>query len=46
MNKRLRVWTCGNLQQLIEMTKSKELREIYRKQYISLASRMKKKNAA
>ncbi|WFB60539.1 hypothetical protein [Paenibacillus sp. BR1-192] len=45
MNKRLRILTCGNLQQLIETTKSAQLREIYRRQYVSLASRMKK-NAA
>ncbi|WP_159063494.1 hypothetical protein [Paenibacillus glucanolyticus] len=46
MNKRLRIRSCKNLMELIETTKSSLLREIYRRQYVSLASRMKKKNAA
>ncbi|MCM3494530.1 hypothetical protein M4D52_13900 [Paenibacillus lactis] len=46
MNRRLRIRTCGNLLQLIETTKSQQLREIYRRQYVSLASKLQKKNAA
>ncbi|MFB6473312.1 hypothetical protein ACFCW7_10800 [Paenibacillus glucanolyticus] len=46
MNHRLRIRSCKNLMELIETTKSALLREVYRRQYISLASRLKKKNAA
>lgn len=45
LKRRQRIRTCGNLLQLIEITKSDKLREIYRRQYVSLASRLKK-NAA
>ncbi|MEJ9220686.1 hypothetical protein P4H46_21190 [Paenibacillus glucanolyticus] len=46
MNKRLRIRSCKNLMELIETTKSSLLREVYRRQYVSLASRLEKKNAA
>ncbi|MED5019305.1 hypothetical protein P9847_18545 [Paenibacillus chibensis] len=46
MNRRQRIRTCGNLLQLIETAATSQLREIYRRQYVQLASRLKKQNAA
>lgn len=46
MNRRQRIRTCGNLLQLIETAKSLHLREIYHRQYVQLAARLKKQNAA
>lgn len=46
MNRRQRIRTCRNLLELIEKTKTVQLREIYRRQYVLLAARLEKKNAA
>jgi hypothetical protein len=46
VNRKQRIRTCGNLLQLIETAKTLQLREIYRLQYVQLASRLQKQNAA
>lgn len=43
MNRKQRVRVCGNLQQLIETAPSTKLRERYRRQYVSTASRINEK---
>lgn len=43
MNRKQRIRVCGNLQQLIETAPSVKLRERYRRQYVSTASRIKEK---
>jgi biotin carboxylase len=43
MNRKQRIRVCGNLQQLIETAPSTKLRERYRKQYVSTASRINEK---
>ncbi|MDR9857778.1 hypothetical protein RJP21_29740 [Paenibacillus sp. VCA1] len=46
MNRKQRIRVCGNLLQLIETAGTAKLREIYRRQYVMLASRLQKQNAA
>lgn len=46
LNRRQRIRICGNLLQLIETAGTAQLREIYRRQYVKLASRLQKQNAA